>query len=415
MADNNRQLTVKRAKLFGSITKQDISARFIESCKEMLANQHGQPSIPTIQSLMLMYLTISNSGRDRVARMYRFAAIRMLKRLNFEKRYHTLTDDTHQEIQEKRLISRFLWGVFLVETRIASSYFEPSSLSPPTIPIDDETHNIHSDAPEGTTNPSQTSFQPQDDNFSVTGMLHKMCELSVFCYEIMQYLVSNSTVQSSDDDIRTRRHFYLRLQRFRHQLSEQFLFQHNPVPTTCFLQMHENEITYVLIQNLPLDTSFDNPFNTKGITVKDLLLRTCQSDIEMADIFLQKWHPDAIVTRQLYLAMQPLVLLLHDPVSHELFTRACSLARVTAHHPPVGVCFIHAIQAFAWASKQTIPAAAQVHLQDFDRETVQQDPPVSYALPQYGWLKKICILEECEDDPEPQLGALMQKWARSKA
>lgn len=179
--------------------------------------------------------------------------------------------------------------------------------------------------------------------------------------------------------------------------------------------MHENEIAYSLLQTLPLNTPFDNPFSPKGVNTKDLLLEICHSDTEMAELFIRTWPLDSLITRQLYLTMQPLVLLLHDPVSHELFTKDCALARLATHHLPMGVCFLQATQAFAWASKQAIPLTAQAHLTDWAHQSVEEDPPVSYALPQYDWVKRICASDEHEDDPEAQLGVLIQKWARSKA
>lgn len=110
---------MEKVKLFGSITKRNISDQFLQECKRLIAKGHSRPSIPTVQALMLMYLAMSHSGQDRPARMYRFTAVEMLKRLDLERRFHTLTENTHSDKLEKRIISHSLWGIFLLETLVS--------------------------------------------------------------------------------------------------------------------------------------------------------------------------------------------------------------------------------------------------------------------------------------------------------
>lgn len=121
-------------------------------------------------------------------------------------------------------------------SRIAFLYFEPSTLPPPAVPVEYECQNTTADGLESLDAVDQPYHQSQTTSIAIPGMLHSLSELSILCYEIMQYLTSDGIVKAGEEDIRTRKHFYARLRRFRHELVRQLLFEHNLNPTTCFLR-----------------------------------------------------------------------------------------------------------------------------------------------------------------------------------
>lgn len=65
---------------------------------------------------MLRYFTMTCMGMDRVGRACRQQAIDILRRLNLEARYNSLTATSQDEMVEKKRIARALWGLFVVES-----------------------------------------------------------------------------------------------------------------------------------------------------------------------------------------------------------------------------------------------------------------------------------------------------------
>lgn len=101
--------------MFGVLTKQIMADRFLEESKHLLELERGRDSIPAVQALLLMYTTTTCLGRDRTARMHRVAAFEMLNRLELEKRFASLSESDPSEARERQVISRALWGVFVLE------------------------------------------------------------------------------------------------------------------------------------------------------------------------------------------------------------------------------------------------------------------------------------------------------------
>jgi hypothetical protein len=101
--------------MMGILTRQNMVERFLEEARKLLDLEYGRASLPTAQALYLMYLTHAWLGRDRAGTIFRYMCFEMLARLNLEKRFHELNDENSHDVREKLVISKIVWGIFLVE------------------------------------------------------------------------------------------------------------------------------------------------------------------------------------------------------------------------------------------------------------------------------------------------------------
>ena len=67
---------------------------------------------------MLRYFTMTCMGRDRIGRACRQQAIDIVRRLNLEAQYKSITGALRAEVAERRRLSKALWGLFIVETYV---------------------------------------------------------------------------------------------------------------------------------------------------------------------------------------------------------------------------------------------------------------------------------------------------------
>ncbi|KAF4972339.1 hypothetical protein FSARC_1061 [Fusarium sarcochroum] len=343
-------LIVERAKKFGIMTGQNLAERFLVEAKGLLDREQGRASVPTVQALMLMYLAT---------------------------------------------------------TVLAYFYYQPSTIRPPNVPkplsILTFTHKGNIDILDRPWDKS-SALIPQ-----VPGILAAACALSELFYEIMHYLTSSNTTQGSEADLHNRRLFYSRLRQLRHDMPRQLILEHNPTPATYFLRMDENEIAYTLLQGIPLNTPFGAPYN---LTVKDICIQHCQYDTDIMESYIQNWPIDSLIAHQLYISMQALVPILDDPVARDLFVRDCLMAHLSTCNIRLSGILLQATQAFAWAIKKSIPEAARPYLEGWTQEVVEEDLPISFALPQHKEIRKLLASDVTIDGCSTgQLSTLIKRWA----
>ncbi|KAH7156707.1 hypothetical protein EDB81DRAFT_398435 [Dactylonectria macrodidyma] len=404
----------ERAKLFAARTQQDLAERFLEESKGLLTRENGRPSIPTVQALVFMYLATAVAGKDRAARVYRFTAFTILRRLRLEERFNSLGDENPEDSKERRVISCVLWGLFAMETRVALWYSQPSIMPPPRIPKLVEGYKTVKVERMCNVNVLGQPFKPSNGQIPLvqgTGFLS--CVVAELWNELMHHINSSDTIRGSDADIRARRMFYIRLRQFREGLPPRFLYEENFIPLTCFLRMHENEVIYTVLQHLPLNAVFDTPYNPPGTTVKDILLQTCEEDTTMAERYLRKWPFGAWVTRVIALTMLNLIPILDDPATHDLFTRDCKLSLLSTRATKLAGLLLQAALALAWAMKKPIPEAARPYVEDWGPEAVEKDLPIAFSIPQLEEIKDMLASDPDVDATgvENQLAFLIEKWA----
>jgi hypothetical protein len=175
-----------------------------------------------------------------------------------------------------------------------------------------------------------------------------------------------------------------------------------------------NEVAYGIVRPLPQDTRFGD----RG-SVTDLLLQHCKNDLEVSEAYAKLWPPElsSYFSNGLYNTIITLASLLHEPRSHDLFTRACALERSAARHFPLVRFILKGTHALVLSLGQEIPPAAKWCFEnlDFNADDLK-DVPVSYALPLQEQMRK-SLLTDGEDSYDHehremgvQMGALISKW-----
>ncbi|KAG4255551.1 hypothetical protein FPRO04_08496 [Fusarium proliferatum] len=403
-----RCLMVERGKQFGVMTGRNLSEAFLAEAKSHFESEQGRPSIPTVQGLLLIYLTMAATGKDRAGLIYRLTAYEMLKQLRLEARYKTAKNNVPPQTHDMMLTSKTLWGIFLLESRIAYFYNRPSTIPPPQVPkpflsILTFTHKGNLDVLD----------RPWKDSSDLVprppGVLAAACSFSELLYEIMQYLTTSKFRRGSEEDIHARRLFFSHLIQLKHDIPRQLVVEQNLTPVTCFLRIDENLILYTLLQDMPIDIPFGVPYSS---TVKDLCIQHCRHDTEIIGSFIKKWPTNLMIAHQLYISMQTLVPILDDIAVQDLFTKSCRMAQLSSGSVRLSGVLLQATQAFVWAMEKFIPEPARQHLEGWTQETVEKDLPMSFALPPRGEVME--VLASDENDQECSiwnLGTLIEKWA----
>ncbi|KAK7418274.1 hypothetical protein QQX98_004059 [Neonectria punicea] len=404
----------ERARFFAIQTQQNLSQRFLQEAKMFLDREKGRASIPTVQGLIFMYLATALGGSDRAARVYRFTAYTMLRRLRLEERFHDLKTREPSNVQERRVISSALWGLFTIESRVAFFYAQPSILPAPNVPILFPGYETAGVDGIGNVDVLDRPFKSSNCRVPlVLGANVHNCKLAELWNELMCHLTSDKAVRGSDADILLRKAFYSRLRQFREQLPSRFFYEKNLTPSTCFLRMHEHEITYTILQHLPLDTPFETPYSSPNATVKTILLQACRGDTGIAELYISKWPFDGLVTRAILSTMHNLIPMLDDLETHDLFVRQSIMARLSTRTMKLAGHMFQAAQALAWALKKPIPMAARPYLEDWGQEAVEKDLPLDFVLPHLEDIKDL-LASDVEADTagvEGHLGFLLERWA----
>lgn len=179
--------------------------------------------------------------------------------------------------------------------------------------------------------------------------------------------------------------------------------------------MHETEIIFTILRDVPLGTPFHNLYDLPGTTVRDILRKRCITDVELIEVYMYKWQSlGGLAYRHIHLCMYALIPLLDDSATHPAFSTACMIAQQGISRMKVLGYLLQGIQAFAWAMGKIIPESARRYLHGWGVEAIEPDLPVSFVLPQPDNVKEALarnsgsLLEEVES----QLGSLIELWAR---
>ncbi|KAF5623496.1 Nit-4-like protein [Fusarium sp. NRRL 25303] len=395
-----RCLMVERGKQFGIMTGCNLSEVFLAEAKSHFESEQGRISIPTVQGLLLIYLTMTAMGKDRAGLIYRLTAYEMLKQLRLEARYKAAKNNVPPQTHDMMLTSKTLWGIFLLE--------RPSTIPPPQVPkpflsILTFTHKGNLDVLD----------RPWKDSSDLVprppGVLAAACSFSELLYEIMQYLTTSKVRRGGDGDIHTRRLFFSRLIQLKHDIPRQLVVEQNLTPVTCFLRIDENLILYTLLQDLPPDIPFGVPYSS---TVKGLCIQHCRHDTEILGSFIKKWPTNLMIAHQLYISMQTLVPILDDTAAQDLFTKSCRMAQLSSGSVRLSGVLLQATQAFVWAMDKSIPGPARQHLEGWTQETTEKDLPMSFALPPRREVNEVLASDESDQECSIwNLGTLIEKWA----
>ncbi|EFQ34274.1 uncharacterized protein GLRG_09418 [Colletotrichum graminicola M1.001] len=411
---------LESAKQFSTITGRDLCKTFRDEVMQLVEKSHGRATIPTILALVLVDWSASIAGDESSAKMYRFMAWERYKRFKPDRRFAMLNKDDPVDAREMLCISKAVWAIFLMESRISYFYSSVADIPPPTIPKLFDNYGKDATEPRGNVDVLGRPYMESKTQLPIVpGIATVNTSLACLQYDIMQYLTSGSTIKGSIEDIRRRKHWYCRLREFRKALPDRFQMEYNFTPSTCFLRMHENEIAYILLQPLHPSTKFDGPFTGPSATVKSLILQHCVSDTTLAEAFLLRFTIHSFITRQVFVAMQNLMPFLNDDhaATNDLFTRLCRVGGLSARVVRMSMYLLQALQAMAWAMKQDIPASAKQFLDPWVKLAVQETgtKPPSYIVPDREEIKALLAEDDQSSggsgDGGAELWALVEKWA----
>ncbi|KAK1995363.1 hypothetical protein LX36DRAFT_659716 [Colletotrichum falcatum] len=411
---------LESAKQFSAITGRDLSKAFRDEVMQLVEKSHGRATIPTILALVLVDWSASIAGDESTAKMYRFMAWERYKRFNPDRRFAMLNKDDPADAAEMLCISKAVWAIFFMESRISYFYHSVADIPPPTIPKLFDSHGKDATEPRGNVDVLGRPYMESTNQLPIVpGMATVVTSLACLQYDIMKYLTSGTTIKGSIEDIRRRKHWYCRLREFRKDLPDRFQMEYNLTPGTCFLRMHENEIAYILLESLHPSTKFDGPFTGPSTTVKSLTLQHCISDTTLAEAFILRYSIHSYITRQVFVTMQNLMPFLNDghAATNDLFTRLCRIGGLSARVVRMSMYLLQALQAMAWAMKQDIPPAAKQLLDPWVKLAIQETEtkPPSYVVPDREEIKALLAEDDQSvggsGDGGAELWALVEKWA----
>lgn len=364
---------------------------------------------------MLRYFTMTCMGMDRIGRACRQQAIDILRRLNLEARYESLTETSQAEVAEKKRISRAVWGLFVVETRFAYFYLQPSQITPPGIPRVFNLHELENPDQHGNVDVLGRPFEDSPCAIPLmAGILEHACNLSEFFYEVMIYNSSEESDRGGERDTHVRKRLYARLRKFEESLPQHFLPSHNSSPSAIYLRMHLTEISFAIIQSQSHDMLFELPANQPSTTIKELCLTHCRSDVNLSELFLSYWPFETCLWRHLYLSLQPLALMFDNPEGRQLFTAASAMMRAGCSSFRICGHLLQATQAFTWAIDEEMPEEALPQYEGCRENMQTQGLPLSFALPRQGdakgLLKGNSRRKQGASFPEDDLSTLIEMW-----
>jgi hypothetical protein len=179
-----------------------------------------------------------------------------------------------------------------------------------------------------------------------------------------------------------------------------------------------NEAVFNICEGLPMEL----PFHIQKMeTIKDIRLAHCSSDTELIEAYLKRWPMEAIIARQIYFTMQPLVLLRNnDPLANDLSIRDSLLARLSTRNVKLAGYLIQATRAFAWALNKEIPEQALLYLDGWTQDLAHQYMTITLSQTQQETIRKRMASEGLDKESDDnhslvQLGSLIESWALAEA
>jgi hypothetical protein len=266
------------------------------------------------------------------------------------------------------------------------------------------------------------SYQPP----RTPGILHAVCDLSEFCFDVLAYNTDKTISHGTKGDIEERENWLTKWRLLEESLPDMFRDEKNLTPQTCFLRFaffsgrsiysltshryHQSEAAISILQRLDSNVRFPQ----SDSSVKELYLEHCSAVCDTIDRYLKQWPAEGLTGRGIYIAVTPLIPLLDDPATHSLFERGCCHLRLCIPNLPIFKLLLQAIQAIAWSMKKEIPPNARYCFEGLGKLDTAKDLPLSFVLPQQKEFLE--SLERDKDDDEEgdiseELSAILARWS----
>ncbi|KAI1424240.1 putative C6 transcription factor [Xylaria sp. FL1777] len=384
------------------ITKQNMREQFLaESIKH---SDHGTPTLPTIQGLWIMFSISYLKGEDKNGSLYRFASYGMLKRSRMNQIYPSLSDT------DKRAISKTVWGVFCLESIIATNFHNTDILQPPEIPC--LFPEFNRDSPTNIDIFGQPFISSSPQPPFVTGAISVFCVVAMLVSEVLTYGQGQKDNEETDSTDRAhlikRNEFMTKLNAINDSLPSALRHDYNFTPATCFLRIVMNTAAHAILRPLHPDFVLDE---TDGTTVKDTMLKNCELDIELMENYFARWTTGEFSTMAFVGPLNSgmaLLPLLPQEAASQLFPRICRLMRNLSTRMPIAKYVLKGWEAALWSRKIEIPGPAKPYFENLGTRTEELlDIPTSLLVTHVPKFEDV-LSEEWDDG---KLGFLLQKWS----
>ncbi|OLN96914.1 Nitrogen assimilation transcription factor nirA 5 [Colletotrichum chlorophyti] len=390
-----RSHTSRRAKVFGHANRSDLRTLFFDEAKRLLDIESGRLSLPTAQGLFIMYLSAGAMGKDRAARMYHLAACDMAQRLEM-----LSIEDAHKLVENERIMSKALWGMYCIESVCSFVYLRPSLLHQPSAPrlFIDESYKNKRDG-------SAREFIDYRNS-----LIHNaLCDLSLISNNVMSYNknLERKNGLGSAEDMQKRVGFFEELQVWRDTVPHELKIPEASYPSAYFLRAMEDQVILGIFRPLKPDHIIPGD----GY-VFDLVLAYCErsiTGIEEQEETLCLKECSSMILYPLFNVSTTLARWLHQHKTHDLFSRTCRLIRDQTEDFPFAQNLMQGLLAIAAEEGIAIPASAELYFQGLHLyDAIPKDVPISFVVPSH------------RDEDEPwnkvdagvQLGTLIANYDR---
>ncbi|KAI1274925.1 putative C6 transcription factor [Xylaria sp. FL0933] len=380
------------------ITQKDLRDEFLaESIKH---SDHGIPTLPAIQGLWILFSISYLKGEDKNGSLYRFASYGMLKRSRVNQIFPTLPDT------DKRALSKAVWGLFCLESIVTTNFRTIHVLEPPKIPCLFPDFNFENPANVDLFDQPFTASSSQPP--FVTGAISTFCRVAVLASEVLAYTQSHENSKETDfghqANLLKRRELLAKLKAFGEALPSALRHDQNFTPATCFLRVVMNTVAHAILRPLHPNVVLDEK---NGTTVKAMMLKHCESDIELMEEYFTRWTTGEFSTMAFVGPLNSgmvLLPLLPDETANQLFPRFCRLMRNISTRMPVAKYVLKGWEVALWSRKLEIPGPAQPYFENLG--TSREELSTSLVVIHVPKFEDV-LSEEWDSG---KLGFLLKKW-----
>ncbi|KAI1118714.1 putative C6 transcription factor [Nemania sp. NC0429] len=375
------------------ITHKNLTESFLHEAVKLF--DHGVPSLPIVKGLWIMFGISILNAQDRSGTMHRLASYGMLNRIQLDKSFANLPDDTDEGDSMRRDISQTAWGQFWLESLSNANFPGDSFVPPPTLPclfpsFQDGHHGANVDL-FGEPFSAQSPQPP-----IVIGVPNVLCRFSLLMHQVVTHNHDESN-EYDEADLLKRRQFYADALDFSNALPLFLQHEHNFTPQTCFLRY---------VRPLHPAVGFDGE---AGLSVKDLTFKHCTIVTDVMEQYFRTWTTNEFSSMVFFGPLNAgtiLLPLLPDKQADALFTRVCQLMYHISSSLPIARYTLKGWQAALWSMKLKVPEGVQPYFRTPAGGTENmRNLPTNLLVTPFSRVSGDVI-----DDSE-ELGALLAAWS----
>lgn len=383
----------------------DLIKAFDAEARRHLDHVRENPSLATVQGLLIMFVVSCYLGQDKAGVIYRHLGYDMLDRLYIENRLEITRDPL-----AKQAYCKAQWGIYCYESILASFHGRLPAIRMPIVPRlfhlpewdQDACGNVDILNEPYTSASYRPPFAP--------GVFNAQCNLTVFEHEVSQF---NKDILKSEtpENLGARKKLYERLKALRKALPSHLRNERNPTPGTNILRIHFDEIAMFILRPVQAELIFADE-----ATTRDLRIEHCQYVVEVVECHFQTQLPGDYTIMFMHGCFHiclTLVPFLNETICQDLFTRAAGALRRGVRDIPGMRLVMSAVEAVVWAMGKKVPPAARASFMGEAPKDVKDVSP-EWGFPQMEYVQSLPGREPENlreiSEVRGSLGALLEKW-----